>query len=113
MRQNHEGQSRAGRAVGVFWMAVLSRVQTFVHRGRLGVGRFAGIVAVLWFGALSAHAVVVRGKVTDPLGAAVVNASVQLVQGTRMIAITHSGVDGSFEIRSTAPGRFRLLTIAP
>jgi vitamin B12 transporter len=95
-------------------MAVLSRVQTLVHRGRLGVvGRFAGIVAVLWFGALSAHAVVVRGKVTDPLGAAVINARVQLVQGTKMIAITHSGVDGSFEIRSTAPGRFRLLTVAP
>jgi iron complex outermembrane receptor protein/vitamin B12 transporter len=67
---------------------------------------------VLWFGALSAHAVVVRGTVTDPLGAAVINARVELVQGTKMVAVARSGVDGSFEIRSTAPGRFRLLTTA-
>jgi vitamin B12 transporter len=75
--------------------------------------RFGGLIAALWCGALSAHAVVVRGTVTDPLGAAVINARVELVQGTKMVAIARSGVDGTFEIRSTAPGRFRLLTIAP
>jgi vitamin B12 transporter len=74
--------------------------------------RLAGLTAVLWFGAISAHAVVVRGTVTDPLGAAVVNARVELIQGRKMVAVARSGVDGSFEIRSTAPGRFRLLTTA-
>ncbi len=78
-----------------------------------GAARLGGLIAVLWFGALSAHAVVVRGTVTDPLGAVVINARVELVQGSKMVAIAHSGVDGSFEIRSTAPGRFRLLTVAP
>jgi vitamin B12 transporter len=76
-------------------------------------GRVSGLLAVLWFGALSAHAVVVRGKVTDPLGAAVVDARVELVQGKKMIAAARSGVDGSFEIRSAVAGRFRLLTTSP
>ena len=59
-----------------------------------------------------AHAVVVRGTVTDPLGAAVAGARVQLVQGSSVVAFSKSGVDGSFEIRSAAKGRFRLLTSA-
>ncbi|HWZ50937.1 MAG TPA: TonB-dependent receptor [Granulicella sp.] len=76
-------------------------------------GRVAGLLAVLWFGATGAHAVVVRGKVTDPLGAAVVNARVALVQGTTRIAAARSGIDGSFEVRSAVAGRFRLLATAP
>jgi vitamin B12 transporter len=63
--------------------------------------------------ALSAHAVIVRGIVTDPLGAAVVGARVQLIQGKSMAAFTITGNDGTYEIRSTAPGRFVLLTSAP
>jgi iron complex outermembrane receptor protein/vitamin B12 transporter len=62
--------------------------------------------------AATAHAVVVRGTVTDPLGAVVIGAKVQLVQGTSVVAFSRSQVDGSFEIRSTAKGRFRLLTSA-
>lgn len=61
---------------------------------------------------LSAHAVVVRGTVTDPLGAAVAGAEIRLIQGTQVAAITVSGPDGSYEIRSAAPGRFLLLTSA-
>jgi len=68
--------------------------------------------AVCFGSAVSARAVIVRGTVTDPLGAAVVNARVELVQGTNPIAYAKTGLDGSFEIRSTAPGRFRLLTTA-
>jgi vitamin B12 transporter len=94
-------------------MAVPRKVQTSLPRRPSQLVRFGGILAALWCGALSAHAVVVRGKVTDPLGAVVINARVELVQGTKMVAIAHSGIDGSFEIRSAAPGRFRLLTIAP
>lgn len=60
----------------------------------------------------AAHAVIVRGTVTDPLGAVVAGARVQLVQGTAVVAFIASGPDGSFEIRSTAKGRFRLLTSA-
>jgi iron complex outermembrane receptor protein/vitamin B12 transporter len=62
--------------------------------------------------ALPARAVIVRGTVTNPLGAPVANARVQLVQGRQVAAFTVSGPDGTFEIRSTAPGRFVLLTSA-
>jgi vitamin B12 transporter len=62
--------------------------------------------------ALPAQAVIVRGTVINPLGAPVPYARVQLVQGRQVAAFTIAGADGSFEIRSTAPGRFVLLTSA-
>ena len=74
--------------------------------------RGLGILALLGSFPAAAHAVVVRGTVTDPLGAVVIGARVQLVQGTSVVAFSRSQVDGTFEIRSTAKGRFRLLTSA-
>ncbi len=62
--------------------------------------------------AASAHAVVVRGTVTDPLGATIGNARVQLIQGKQMVADAITAPDGTYEIRSTAAGRFVLLTAA-
>lgn len=72
------------------------------------------LVAILAAFALTlpARAVIVRGTVTDPLGATVTGAQVRLIQGTQAIAIGVSGADGSYEIRSTASGRFILLTAA-
>jgi iron complex outermembrane receptor protein/vitamin B12 transporter len=69
-------------------------------------------LATMFFMAISANAVIVKGTVTDPLGAVVIGARVQLIQGQQAIALGVSGVDGVFEIRSTAKGRFRLLTSA-
>ena len=60
----------------------------------------------------SAHAVIVRGTVTDPLGAVVPGARVQLIQGKTVAGFAMAGPDGSFVIRSTASGRFLLLTSA-
>ena len=62
--------------------------------------------------ALPAYAVIVRGTVTNPLGAPVPYARVQLVQGHQVAAFTIAAADGTFEIRSTAPGRFVLLASA-
>ncbi len=59
--------------------------------------------------AVSAHAVIVRGTITDPLGAAVPGARVLLIQNKQTAGSAVSGADGSFEIRSTASGRFVLL----
>ena len=70
------------------------------------------VIAILICGATCAQAVIVRGTVTDPLGAVIVNARVQLVQGTAVVAFGRSGPDGTYEIRSTAKGRFKLLTSA-
>ncbi len=69
--------------------------------------------AILSFAAVSSEAVIVRGTVTDPLGAAVPGAAVQLIQNKQIVGSARSGSDGSFEIRSTATGRFLLLTTAP
>jgi iron complex outermembrane receptor protein/vitamin B12 transporter len=84
-----------------------------VLRGCIAHGaRRVWLLALLGAIALPANAVVVRGTVTDPLGALVVGARVQLIQGTTVVAFSRSQVDGTFEIRSTAKGRFRLLTSA-
>ncbi|WP_035349034.1 TonB-dependent receptor [Edaphobacter aggregans] len=61
---------------------------------------------------LQANAVIVRGTVTDPLGATVPGARVTLLQGKSNAGTAIAGPDGSFEIRSTASGRFTLLTSA-
>ncbi|HEX7158586.1 MAG TPA: TonB-dependent receptor, partial [Edaphobacter sp.] len=60
----------------------------------------------------SAHAVIVRGTVTDPLGAVIPGARIQLIQGTSVAGVVSSNSDGSFEIRSTGAGRFVLVTTA-
>jgi vitamin B12 transporter len=61
---------------------------------------------------LPAKAVIIRGTVTTPYGAPLGNARVQLIQGQKVIAFTISQMDGSYEIRSSVPGRFLLLTSA-
>ncbi len=78
-------------------------------------GMALGLMVVM---AAQAHAVVVRGRVTDALGVALGGARVQLIRldegagggGTRSVADTISGFDGGYEIRSGASGRFLLLT---
>ena len=77
------------------------------------LGTASRVLLALGFTAASAHAVVVRGRVTDPLGAAVVHARVQLAQGTTVVAFGYTEPDGTFEVRSASRGRFRLLTVAP
>jgi vitamin B12 transporter len=74
--------------------------------------RLSATLSLLVATTLSANAVVVRGTVTDPLGAVVPGARVQLIQGKQVAAVAVSGPDGTYEIRSTAPGRFVLLTSA-
>ena len=63
--------------------------------------------------ALPAHAVIVQGKVTSPLGRPVPGARIQLIDlsnATRSVANAVSGLDGEYEIRSSLGGRFLLLT---
>ena len=72
----------------------------------------AAPLAFLFLLSLAAHAVVVRGTVTDPLGLPVANARVQLIHGRQVAAFAITDSDGTFEIRSGSPGRFTLLTSA-
>jgi vitamin B12 transporter len=72
-------------------------------------------VASLLFSGLftvSAHAVVVRGRVTTPLGKPVPGARVQMVEAGKVVAVGFAGADGIFEIRTGEGGRFTLLTSA-
>jgi iron complex outermembrane receptor protein/vitamin B12 transporter len=62
--------------------------------------------------AVSAQAVVVRGRVTDALGAPVPGGKVQLVSGTNGVAFAYAQADGSYEIRYAEGGRFTLLGTA-
>jgi vitamin B12 transporter len=85
----------------------------FLLRGS-ALRRFSTLAAIAFLAhlvfATPAHAVVVRGVVTDPLGKPVPGARIQLIQGQKAVAIGIAGVDGSYEIRSTEAGRFVLLT---
>jgi iron complex outermembrane receptor protein/vitamin B12 transporter len=59
--------------------------------------------------AIPAHAVVVRGRVTDALGKPVPNARVQLIEKGQTAAIAFADPSGAYEIRSADAGRFTLL----
>ena len=74
--------------------------------------RVAFLLTVLSL-AVSARAVVVRGRVTDALGTPVANGEVKLTQGGQVVAFAYSGADGSYEVRYSGGGRFTLLGIAP
>ncbi|MDQ2923969.1 MAG: TonB-dependent receptor [Acidobacteriota bacterium] len=75
------------------------------------VRRFAFAILFILVAAV-AHAVVVRGRVTTPLGAAVPGARVQLVESGKVVAVSFADAHGNFEIRSGDDGRFTLLTSA-
>ncbi|MHB1022197.1 MAG: TonB-dependent receptor [Acidobacteriaceae bacterium] len=77
----------------------------------------ASFLATLFFSAVlcligSAQAAVVRGTVTDQLGAAVPNAHVELLQAGKVVAFTLSRPDGTFEIKCNQQGRFVLAAAA-
>jgi vitamin B12 transporter len=61
---------------------------------------------------LQAKAVIVRGTVTTPFGVPIGNARVQLIQGKGVAAFAFTQMDGTYEIRSAAAGRFLTLTSA-
>jgi vitamin B12 transporter len=58
-------------------------------------------------------AAVIHGTVTDPLGAAVPNATVALVQAGKVVTNGRSGPDGSFDLNTSVSGRFFVLVAAP
>ena len=90
---------------------MFSTLRRFAATPSLPVRSIQAVLAALLF-AVPAHAVIVKGIVTDPLGAVVPGARVQLVKGKAVVAFSNAGADGSFEIRSAESGRFLLLTSA-
>jgi iron complex outermembrane receptor protein/vitamin B12 transporter len=60
-----------------------------------------------------AHAAIVHGTVTDPLGAAVSGATVALVENGKVVTNTHSDAAGGFTLSCGSGGRFYVLAGAP
>jgi vitamin B12 transporter len=60
----------------------------------------------------SAQAAIVHGVVTDPLGQPVIHASVVLVQNGQVLALALTRIDGTYQISSSASGRFYILISA-
>ena len=69
---------------------------------------------MLWlvFFCRSTEAAIVHGTVTDPLGQPVIHASVVLVQNGQILALALTRTDGSYQISSSASGRFYVLISA-
>src|SRR5262249_14062098 len=67
---------------------------------------------ILWllsfFLAGAAQASTICGRVTGPLGAAVRNAQVRLLDGSRPVATATSDSTGNYELQDVKTGRFRL-----
>ncbi len=78
------------------------RLPVFSHLKQLRIS-----FCLLMLGAtVCVQAAVVRGTVTDRLGAAVRGARVNLVQHGKVVSTIQSGADGSYELLSAATGRF-------
>ncbi len=63
-------------------------------------------VTIAGFIAGTARAAIVRGTVTDPLGAPVAHAQVALVANGAVLTSATTGADGSYQITTPAAGRF-------
>lgn len=79
--------------------------------------RIALAVTLIFVSACSSlfarQAKALHGFVRDPLGALVVNASVDLLSGTNVIASTTTGADGSFQFDIPESGRYNIRVSAP
>jgi vitamin B12 transporter len=71
--------------------------------------RSAFILFQLFLFAVCAHAVVVRGHVTDATGKPIAGARVQLIQGGSVVSVVYADDKGHYEIRFSEAGRFTLL----
>jgi vitamin B12 transporter len=101
-----------GEAEEFMMLSSLSRRAALSLRARLA-RRVAIIFLTTSLLPLSAHAVVIRGRVTDALGTPVAGGRVQLVERGKVIAIAYADEKGNYELRSSDGGRFTLLGSAP
>ncbi len=80
-----------------------------VPKHSLPTPRAGLLAAFIILSVVSAHAVILQGRITDPLGKAVQGARVQLVEHGAVVAIAYADAQGNYEIRSGEAGRFTLL----
>jgi len=76
---------------------------------------YAGLALAFAFTAISAVAESnnIHGTVTDPLGAVVPGAQVQLFRESKLVGATATDAEGKYRFSPLAPGRYRVKTQAP
>lgn len=76
---------------------------------------YAGLALAFAFAAISAVAENnnIHGTVTDPLGAVVPGAQVQLFRESKLVGSTATDAEGKYRFSPLAPGRYRVKTQAP
>jgi iron complex outermembrane receptor protein/vitamin B12 transporter len=76
---------------------------------------YAGLALAFAFAAISAVAENnnIHGTVTDPLGAVVPGAQVQLFRESKLVGATATDSEGKYRFSPLAPGRYRVKTQAP
>lgn len=78
-------------------------------RKKLGPARRLAFLSVCLLSAAPLSAVVVRGRVTDPLGRPIANASISLIENGKVIVASQTMSDGTYQLSSSASGRFYVL----
>jgi hypothetical protein len=77
----------------------------------------AGFVLALVISALSTFAAAagndIHGTITDPLGAAVSGAQVQLLHTGKLVATTVTNAEGKYQFAPLPPGRYQIRAEAP
>ena len=71
--------------------------------------RDAVLTAIVVMSAGAAHAVVVRGRITDALGKPLAGGRVQLVYQGHVVGVAYGDPEGLYEVRIAEAGRFTLL----
>jgi len=89
--------------------SLMRRIAAGINLRGHSARRSAFILFQLILFAVCAHAVVVRGHVTDATGKPIGGARVQLVEGGSVVAVVYADPDGHYEIRFSDGGRFTLL----
>lgn len=79
--------------------------------------RRAGLVLALALTALTTFAATppknLHGTITDPLGAAVAGAQVQLLRDGKQVAVTITNAEGKYQFSPLPPGRYQIRAAAP
>src|SRR5437899_9715092 len=71
------------------------------------------LLSVLVIFIVPGYAAKIRGTVTDPLGAVVTNAKVQLFSGNQIIASAVTDSAGKYQLETSQSGRFHVRAAAP
>jgi vitamin B12 transporter len=87
-------------------------VSAFARAQSSRVSPFLLVILLVFTTSISALAASIRGVVTDPSGAKVTGANVSLLSKGKVVAMSVSTADGSFQVLTGASGRFFLLVSA-